>query len=69
MGTTSSKVLGVNVLDDIYTFNTNNDLDIFDIMFYSSEEERELARCEYYKMTEEQQNVFEMTVSLYFKPQ
>ncbi|MBR2710957.1 MAG: hypothetical protein IKE89_00615 [Bacilli bacterium] len=28
MGTTSSKVLGVNIVDDIYTFNTNNDLEV-----------------------------------------
>lgn len=37
-------------------------LDIFDLVFYSNEEERDKAKVEYHKMTKEQQNVFEMRI-------
>ncbi|MBQ2872588.1 MAG: hypothetical protein IJE89_01145 [Bacilli bacterium] len=49
-------------LERIYSLYKPEDLDIFDIKFYSSYEDRDKARSQYYKMTKEQQNVFEMRI-------
>ena len=50
------------MLKNIFASYKPDELDIFSMMFYPSEEEREKARYEYQRMTPEQKNVFEMRI-------
>ena len=50
------------MLKNIFASYKPDELDIFSMMFYSSDEEREKARYEYQRMTPEQKNVFEMRI-------